>query len=263
MFASRPAPVIVPGGPASLRMAAARAAECRRKGDRRVYSGGSVREKLVIEPVSVLIAEDHAIVREGTREMLGRHPGIHVIGEAEDGPMAVTMTDELQPDVLLLDLGLPALNGIEVTRLVRQLPHPPAVLVLSAYDDPNYVHAALAAGAGGYLSKTAHARDVVAAITAVARGKVVLDADIARRILGHASSSPEPSLSARDLDVLRSAARGLSTKEIAADLGVSTRTVESHLTSIFNKLGVTNRMEAVVAAVANGWLTSGGGPMVR
>jgi DNA-binding NarL/FixJ family response regulator len=217
----------------------------------------------VIEPVSVLIAEDHAIVREGTREMLERHPGIHVIGEAADGPMAVTLTEALHPDVLLLDLGLPTLNGIEVTRQVRQMPDPPAVLVLSAYDEPVYVHAALAAGAGGYLSKTAHARDVVAAIAAVARGEVVLDADIARRILGHPSSGRGPSLSARDLDVLRSAARGLSTKEIAAELRVSTRTVESHLTSIFNKLGVTNRIEAVVTAVASGWLTPDAGPLPR
>lgn len=206
-------------------------------------------------PVSILLAEDHAVVREGTREMLDREPGFHVIGEATDGPEAVSMAAALRPDVLLLDLGLPLLNGIEVTRQVRRLSEPPTVLILSAYDDPDYVRAALAAGAGGFLPKTSHARDVVAAIGAVARGEIVLDAAIARRLLGDASGARAPGLSDRELHVLRATARGLRTKEIAADLGVSTRTVESQFSSIFNKLGVNSRAEAVVEAVARGWLT--------
>lgn len=211
-------------------------------------------EMPVPEIVSVLLAEDHAVVREGTREMLTREPGIRVVGEVRDGLSAVSQATALRPDVLLLDLGLPELNGIEVTRRVRELPDPPAVLVLSAYDDMDYVRAALEAGAGGYLLKTAHTRDVVAAIGAVARGEIVLDPGIARQLLGAPTATREPVLSGREIEVLRAAARGLRTREIATELGTSTRTVESHLTGIFNKLGVGNRTEAVMVAAARGWL---------
>ena len=116
-----------------------------------------------LEPVTVLIAEDHAVVREGTREMLEHDDQISVVGEAVDGPTAVSMTTELAPDVLLLDMSLPILNGIEVTRQVSEAAHPPKVLILSAYDDADYVSAALSSGAQGYLLKTAGSQEVIAA----------------------------------------------------------------------------------------------------
>lgn len=206
-----------------------------------------------LQPVSVVLAEDHTVVREGTRQMLEGDDLITVIGEAVDGPTAVQMTKDLAPDVLLLDMSLPILNGIEVTEAVRALPHPPQVLILSAYDDTDYVTASLAAGAGGYLLKTAGSREVAAAILAVSRGDIVLHPAVARRVLGGRSGGGMPdALSERELEVLRQAARGLRTKEIATVLALSTRTVESHFTSIFNKLGVSNRTEAVMQAVARG-----------
>lgn len=208
-----------------------------------------------LEPVTVVLAEDHAVVREGTRQMLEGEGLITVVGEAADGPSAVEMTRELEPDVLLLDMSLPIQNGIAVTQDVRALEHPPHVLILSAYDDTDYVTAALAAGAGGYLLKTAGSRDVVAAILAVSRGDIVLHPAVARRVLGEgAGELGGAGLSGRELEVLQHAARGLRTREIAAALDVSTWTVESHFTSIFNKLGASTRTEAVLRAVARGWV---------
>lgn len=208
--------------------------------------------------LTVLLAEDHAVVREGTRQILEREPTIAVVGEAADGAQAVAMATELDPDVLLLDLSLPVLNGIEVTRRVRELPRPPAVLLLSAYDDENYVVAALEAGALGYLIKTAHAEDVIAAVRAVARGELVLHPAVARGVLNHNRSEPATHrLSARELEVLRLTASGMHNREIAATLALSTRTVEGHLTAIFNKLGVGSRTEAIVHAASKGWLRLG------
>lgn len=212
------------------------------------------------EQVRVLLAEDHAVVREGTREMLEQDAAITVVGEAEDGPAAVDLCRDLSPDVLLLDMSLPVLNGIEVIRAVMGQADRPRVLVLSAYDDADYVTAALAAGAGGYLLKTAGTQEVVAAIMAVARGEVVLHPAVARRALGErAGGTPDRSLSERELQVLRHAARGMRTKEIAAALSVSMRTVESHFTSIFNKLSVSSRTEAILHAASRGWITAGDG----
>lgn len=208
------------------------------------------------QTIRVLLAEDHTLVREGTRQMLEQDERISVLGEAADGPAAIELTRDLKPDVLLLDLSLPVANGIEVTEAVRRLPEPPHVLILSAYDDSDYVSAALAAGAGGYLLKTVSSQDVLAAILAVSRGDVVLHPAVARKALGpHAGGDVPTSLTERELDVLRHAAHGLKTREIAEALSLSTRTVESHLTSIYNKLGVTGRTAAVVHAATRGWVT--------
>lgn len=208
------------------------------------------------QTIRVLLAEDHTLVREGTRQMLEQDEHIQVLGEAADGPAAIELTRDLRPDVLLLDMSLPGMNGIEVTQAVRTLPKPPHVLILSAYDDSDYVSAALSAGAGGYLLKNVGSQDVLAAIMAVSRGDVVLHPAVARKALGpHAGGDVQTSLSDRELDVLRYAARGLKTREIAEALSLSTRTVESHLTSIYNKLGVAGRTAAVVHATTRGWVT--------
>lgn len=205
----------------------------------------------------VFLAEDHTVVREGTREMLERDPSLDVVGEAEDGPRTVSLVAELRPDVVLLDLGLPGLNGIEVARQLRALDPPPCILILSAYDDVDYVVAATEAGAAGYLLKTAHASAVIAAIHAAARGEVILDGRLAKELVARAGEGGANRLPLTDheRDILCLAAEGLHNREIAERLGVSIRTVESHLTNIFNKLGAGNRTEAIVRATERGWLT--------
>lgn len=202
----------------------------------------------------VLLAEDHAVVREGTRSILNKDTSISIVGEAADGAEAVALARDLKPDVVLLDMAMPVLNGVEATRRIRAENSPPRVVILSAYDDVDYVQAALDAGANGYLLKTARASDVIAALHSVAQGEVVLHPTIARTLLARRSIGEPTLLSPREMQVLRYAARGVRNKDIAASLGVSTRTVEGHLTAIFNKLGVSSRTEAIVQAAARGLL---------
>lgn len=208
------------------------------------------------EHIRLLLVEDHALVREGTREILERDPMLRVLGEAEDGPTAIALAAELQPDMVLVDLDLPILNGIEVIRRIRSQPAAPLCLVLSAYDDEDYVMAALSAGATGYLLKTAHADELISAIHAAARGETVLQGSVGRTLIARAQApgGQHDVLTERELEVLRLAAHGARTKQIAAQLMVSSRTVEGHLTSIFNKLGVSGRTEAIMYAAARGWI---------
>ena len=205
----------------------------------------------------VLLAEDHTVVREGTRKILEARPELEVVGEAADGEQAVALAGRLAPDIVLLDLGLPILNGIEATRRMMASTRPPKVLILSAFDDADYVAAAIGAGASGYLLKSASASEVVAAIFAVASGQVVLHPDVARHIVGKRTASSDSSveLSPREVEVLRLAARGGRTRDMAETLSVSVRTIEACFTSIFNKLGVSSRTEAIVYAAARGWIT--------
>lgn len=207
--------------------------------------------------ITLLLVEDHALVREGTREILERDPSLSVLGEAEDGATAIALAEELRPDIVLVDLDLPILNGIEVIRRIRARPDGPLALVLSAYDDEDYVMAALSAGATGYLLKTAHAEELTAAIHAAARGETVLQGSVGRALVTRMRSAvgQHDVLSDRELEVLRLAAQGARTKQIAARLEVSSRTVEGHLTSIFNKLGVSSRTEAIMYAAARGWVS--------
>jgi DNA-binding NarL/FixJ family response regulator len=147
------------------------------------------------------------------------------------------------------------MNGIEATRRIRKRPDAPTVIMLSAYDDDDYVAASIEAGASGYLLKTAGADEVIAAIRAAVRGEVVLDPVLALR-LARRTRKGGFRLSGRELDVVRMAGEGLGNREIAASLGVSTRTVEAHFTSVFNKLGVGNRTQAIAAAARRGWLNA-------
>jgi DNA-binding NarL/FixJ family response regulator len=209
--------------------------------------------------VTVVIVDDHAVVREGTRQLLERDTSLTVVGEAGDGFQALQLTASLQPDVILLDLSLPDMSGIEVARRVRQVAPQTKIVILSAYDDDDYVLAALEVGVAAYLLKTVRGQDVVDAIHAVGRGQVILHPNVAAKLRQSINSSvtksPELTISSRELEVLRLAAQGKHNKEIAHELSISIRTVEGHLNHILAKLGVTSRLEAVIYGVSQHWFT--------
>ncbi|MBI3966148.1 MAG: response regulator transcription factor [Chloroflexi bacterium] len=207
--------------------------------------------------VSIVIVDDHAVVREGTRQLLQQDATLLVVGEAGSGEEAVDLVRQLRPDVVLLDLALPGMNGIEAARQIREVAPETKVLVLSAYDDDDYVFAAMEVGAAAYLLKTVRGRDVVEAIHAVERGQVILHSTVAAKLRRSLSRGMDPALqptlSAREVEILRLVAKGRHNKEIAAQLHISVRTAESHLSHILTKLGVSSRTEAVVYGAAHHW----------
>ncbi|MEA2479041.1 MAG: hypothetical protein QOJ07_963 [Thermoleophilaceae bacterium] len=218
--------------------------------------------------VRILIADDQALVRAGFRMILEAEPEIEVIGEASDGREAVTMTRELQPDVVLMDIRMPELDGLEATRqvLADQGEDGPRVLMLTTFDLNEYVYEALRAGASGFLLKDVPAEQLVAGIQIVARGEALLAPSITRRLIEEfakakpADSPPPPSLdelTPRELDVFRLVARGMSNAEIAAELIVSETTVKTHVARMLMKLGVRDRVQAVVRAYESGLVAPG------
>ncbi len=209
--------------------------------------------------IRVILADDHAVVRKGIREFLSEPGNIEVIAEASDGNEAIALIDQLRPDVAVLDIQMPKRSGIDVCRHIRAQHWPIGILILTAYDDAPYVLAVLQAGANGYVLKTADADDIIQAVYDVHEGKSALDPAIARKLLtqlaGQPSDRPIESPTPREVDVLKLAARGYTNKAIGAQLNVSDRTVQGHLANIFSKLHVTTRTEAVMRAVALGWLS--------
>ena len=211
--------------------------------------------------IKVLLAEDHVIVREGTREFIQREPDMEVVGEAGDGEEAIKLATELQPDVVVMDIAMPKLNGIEATKQIKALQPSTAVLILTAYDYDQYIFALLEAGAAGYLLKGVRVHELIDAVRAVYAGESVLHPVIARRVIDRLIS-PKPTetqaiepLSERETEVLKLAATGISNKDIAEQLFLSPRTVQVHLGNIFNKLGVASRTEAILYGLRRGWLT--------
>jgi two-component system, NarL family, response regulator LiaR len=217
----------------------------------------------MVGTIRILLADDHVLLRQGTRELLEREEDLRVVAEAGNGEEAVRLACEHSPDVALMDIAMPVLNGIEATRRIKAAMPRVSVLVLSAYDDDQYVFALLEAGAAGYLLKNLGADALVKAIRAVAAGEAVLDPSIARRMTGRFARpederpevNPLDQLTERELEVLRLAARGLKNQEIAGELSLSVRTVQTHLSNIFGKMGVGSRTEAVLEALKRGWLT--------
>jgi DNA-binding NarL/FixJ family response regulator len=213
--------------------------------------------------IKVLIADDHAVVREGTRRILEQEPDMEVVGEAGDGEEAVNLATSLKPDVAIIDIAMPKLDGIEATKRIKAAWPSINILILSAYDDDQFIFSLLEAGAAGYLLKSIRSRELIDAIRAVYSGESVLHPSIARKVLNRfvsTSGKPEgqePSgvLSDREMEVLKLAAKGLSNQDIAEKLCLSIRTVQGHLGHIFNKLQVGSRTEAVVRALKEGWVT--------
>lgn len=211
----------------------------------------------------VLIADDHPLFRQSVRTVLENEPGFEVIGEASDGVEAVKMTDELFPDIVLMDITMPGLDGLEATRQIKA-GHPEiAVLVLTIHDDEQHAVEILEAGAAGYLTKSVFGEDIVHAIHGVVSGEMVLSPSIGKRLLKLAERFPRKptplpageKLSTRELQILKLAAQGMSNKAIAAELGFTLRTVKRNLDIIFSKLHVSSRTEAVVTGLRAGFLS--------
>jgi NarL family two-component system response regulator LiaR len=213
--------------------------------------------------IKVIIADDHAVVREGTRKILDQEDDIHVLAEASNGEEAVQMAEELHPDVILMDISMPKMDGIEATKLIKEKNPNIAILILTAYDDDQFIFSLLEAGAAGYLLKNIHHHELVEAIRAVYSGESVLHPSVARKVLNRFGKTEEKSekkalvepLSDREMEVLKLVTKGYSNKEIADQLYLSIRTVQGHLGNIFNKLMVSSRTEAVVRALKEGWVT--------
>jgi NarL family two-component system response regulator LiaR len=214
------------------------------------------------QPIKILLAEDHVVVRESIRQSLERKGDFKVVGEASDGEEAVRMSLELKPDVVIMDISMPKLNGIEATKQIKSTQPSVAILVLTAYDYEQYIFPLLAAGAAGYLLKDVSSRELIHAIETVHKGESVLHPAIARKVLQRFKRSGDNTgeevtkiLTDQEITVLKMAAKGMNNKSIADELSISVRTVESHLASIFSKLNVGSRTEAVIQAMREGWFT--------
>jgi DNA-binding NarL/FixJ family response regulator len=212
--------------------------------------------------IRILLVDDQALVRAGFRLILEAQRDLTVVGEAADGSQAVEMCQALHPDVVLMDVRMPQMNGIEATRALQQVQRPPTVLVLTTFDLDEYVFDALEAGASGFLLKDVTREDLVRAVRVVAAGEALLAPSVTRRLIAEfgvlrRSAAPIPlaglnSLTAREREVLAHMARGLSNAEIAAALVVSEHTVKTHVASILAKLQVRDRVQAVIVAYRGG-----------
>jgi DNA-binding NarL/FixJ family response regulator len=215
--------------------------------------------------IRVLLADDQRLVRSGFRMILRADPEVEVVGEAGDGAEAVALACDLRPDVVLMDVRMPRMDGIEATRRVTAMDDPPRVLVLTTFDLDEYVYAALRAGASGFLLKDAPEDQLAAAIRIIAEGGALFAPAVTRRLVARFAAqgddtAPPPrlgELTARELDVLRLIARGLSNAEIAAELVVSDHTVKTHVARILSKLGLRDRTQAVIAAYESGLVRPG------
>jgi DNA-binding NarL/FixJ family response regulator len=221
-------------------------------------------EAIPREPISVLIADDQALVRAGFRSILDGQPGISVVGEAKDGSDAVHLARRLRPEVVLMDIQMPGLDGIDATRrIVAEAGVGTAVLMLTTFDLNEYVYAALRAGASGFLLKDVPPEDLIAAVRIVAEGDALIAPAVTKRLIENFIRTAPPSspsaelhdLTPREAEVLLRIARGLSNAEIAEDLVVSKATVKTHVKHVLAKLGVRDRVQAVVFAYEAGLIT--------
>ncbi|NUT49090.1 MAG: response regulator transcription factor [Saccharothrix sp.] len=205
--------------------------------------------------ISLLIVDDHPVVRDGLRGMFGADPRFEVLGEAGDGAEAVTAAERFRPDVILMDLRMPGTDGVTAIRELAKRGVPSRVLVLTTYDTDSHVLPAIEAGATGYLLKDAPREELVRAVEAAARGQAVLSPTVATRLVGQVRKPAQAPLSQRELEVLELIARGSTNREAAKRLFISETTVKTHLLHVYAKLGVNDRAAAVAAAFSHGYLT--------
>ncbi|MFJ4521530.1 response regulator [Streptomyces sp. NPDC088810] len=217
-------------------------------------------------PVTVLLVDDEPLVRAGLRAVLAAQPDIEVVGEAADGAAVVPLVRQLRPDVVAMDVRMPLMDGIEATRAVlRTVPEPPKILVVTTFEDDEYVYEALRAGADGFLLKRARPAEIVHAVRLVAEGESLLFPASVRRLAARYGDGDRPAravlerarLTEREAEVLRLMTRGLSNAEIAGLLVVGAETVKSHVSAVLAKLGARDRTQAVIAAYESGFVEPG------
>jgi len=206
-------------------------------------------------PITLLIADDHPVVRDGLSGMFAADPGFTVLGEAANGDEAVRLARALRPDVILMDLRMPGTDGVTAITELARLALPSRVLVLTTYDTDTYVLPAIAAGATGYLLKDAPREELLRAVRAAAGGAAVLSPSVAARLMSRVRTPGTDLLSRRELDVLRLVAAGTTNRDAGVKLFISEATVKTHLLNIYTKLGVSDRAAAVAAAYDRGLLT--------
>lgn len=213
------------------------------------------------EPIQVILIDDHAVVRKGIREFLEDEGDIRVVAEAADGETAFALVREHEAGVVVLDIQMPGISGIEVARRLRAAGNPVGILILTAYDDDPYIMAGIEAGANGYVLKSAAPEEIVRAVRAVHEGQSAVDPAVATKLIqylsgrsGAPAGKAAEALTDRELEVLALVAQGLTNRAIGRKLGISDRTVQGHLANIFGKLDAASRTEAVMAAVKLGWI---------
>jgi len=215
-----------------------------------------------VAKISILLADDHETVREGLKAILGAEPDLDVVAEAADGESAVTRAEALHPDIVVMDISMPVLNGLQATAAIKKSCPQTRVLVLTRHADQGYLQQLLDAGASGYVLKQSRAAELLRAIRALASGWTYLDPAVTATVVGGFARSsattavppPHVTISAREEEILRLVAWGYSNKEIAAQLELSVKTVESHKGNATEKLGLRNRLDIVRFALLRGWL---------
>ena len=216
-----------------------------------------------MKTIRILLAEDHVVVRQGTRQLLEREKDFKIVGEAGNGEEAVRLAQELKPDVIIMDVAMPKLSGIEATKQIKAVLPATSILVLTGYDYDEYIFSMLEAGAAGYLLKNVSGDELIGAVRAVYAGEPMIHPTVLRKLMTRfktPASKPEPlrissPLSEREMEVLKVAAKGMSNRDIAGELFISERTVQAHMRSVFNKLGVGSRSEAILYGLKKDWFS--------
>ena len=213
------------------------------------------------EKLRILLAEDHQTVREGVKLLVNAQPDMEVVGEAGDGEIAIKEAERLDPDIILMDISMPNLNGLKTTRRLRRQNPDIKILTLTRHTDDGYLQQLISAGANGYVLKQSAPTELINAIRAVAAGKAYLDPSLTQRVMGgyvnrtaSLRGENKGDLTERETEVLRLISLGYSNKEIAAQLDLSVKTIETHKTNAMRKLGISSRIDIVRYAILKGWL---------